>query len=405
MPEPRPRGAQRRRARTELRRLRFAWRGGNHFELLNGGGAFYPRMLGDIAQASRYVLLEMYLVESGAVLQRFLDTLISASERGVQVFMLLDAFGSMGMSRADRLRIEAAGIRLAYYNPLKFAHFRRNLLRNHRKLLLVDGAVAYTGGAGLTDAFAPTDGAAPWHEVMVRTEGPVAADWRHLFGLTWARYAQWPLRLTASAAAPHADGARGRVTFSHRRHNRDLVRALLNQTRTAKERIWIATAYFLPSWKMRRAWRRAARNGVDVRLLLPGPNTDHPPVRYAGQRFYSGLLRAGVRIYEYQPACLHAKIALCDDWCSIGSSNMDRWNTRWNLEANQEVRSAAFAAEIRSWFTESFRVSVEYRDENWRGRSHYERLLQWFWGRMDLWLDRATQARGLLRGRRRRREP
>jgi phosphatidylserine/phosphatidylglycerophosphate/cardiolipin synthase-like enzyme len=179
----------------------------------------------------------------------------------------------------------------------------------------------------------------------------------------------------------------GRVTVTSALARQEIKRSLYSRARHAQQRLWIATAYFVPSRKLRRVLADADRRGVDVRLLLPGAYTDHPGVRHAGRRFYEGLLQAGVRIFEYQPRFLHAKTVLCDDWVSIGSSNLDRWNLRWNLEANQEVDDATFAQAVQSMFEEDFRQSVECRYEDWRRRPWYARWRERWWGRVDMWLE------------------
>jgi phosphatidylserine/phosphatidylglycerophosphate/cardiolipin synthase-like enzyme len=170
---------------------------------------------------------------------------------------------------------------------------------------------------------------------------------------------------------------------------------LLNHIRSAERTVWLATAYFIPAWRIRRALRNAARRGVDVRLLLPGPHTDHPAIRHAGRRFYGRLLANGVRIFEYQPRFLHSKVFLCDHWVSIGSSNLDRWNLRWNLEANQEIDDSAFAGQVRAMFEADFRESIECRYAQWRKRPWSARARERLWGRVDLWLHRL--GRGLRR--------
>ena len=152
-------------------------------------------------------------------------------------------------------------------------------------------------------------------------------------------------------------------------------------------------AYFVPSWKLRRALRRAARQGADVRLLLPGPETDHPAVRIAGQRYYTSLLKSDIRIFEYQPRVLHSKALICDQWVSIGSSNFDRWNLRWNLEANQAVDDEQFAEEVARMFVDDFADSAEIKLESWRRRPGYRKWRERFWGRVDLWLHRLGRGR------------
>lgn len=372
---------------------RFGWREGNRFELLIDGVSFYPAMLDAIAAARRDVLFEMYLAESGVVADRFIAALAAAAARGVAVKLVLDGFGALGLSTADRARLTDAGIELRFYNPLHAVKGVHNLARDHRKLLLVDDAVAFAGGAGITDAFdPPTEPHARWRETMLAIRGPVLADWHNLFADVWRRADGAPMA-PATVPAPLADGMRGRVDVIHAPRRHDITRALLKYIRAAHERVWISTAYFIPPWRIRRALRAAAHRGVDVRLLLPGPHTDHPGVRHAGRRFYSRLLANGVRIFEYQPRFLHSKAALCDQWVSIGSSNFDRWNVRWNLEANQSIDDPRFAAAVRGMFEQDFAAAAECRYEQWRRRPLSARLREYGWGRLDYLLDAALRDR------------
>ena len=348
-------------------------------------------MLDAIAAAERQVLLEMYLVASGRTFERFATALSAAAQRGVRVCLLLDAFGCLGLVTADRDRLQAAGIELALYNPLRFGGaLRRNLFRDHRKLLVVDDRCAFVGGAGITDDFDPTDNEQRhWHDVMVEISGPLVADWQAVFRHNWLHWST--VAIHVSGKLPKVGAQAGRCTLAGPGTHAMVKRSLLARITTARTRVWLATAYFVPSWKLRRRLARAARRGIDVRLLLPGPITDHPAVRHAGRRFYWRLLQAGVRIYEYQPRFLHAKVALIDEWAAVGSSNLDRWNLRWNLEANQEIDAPDFAADIARMFMNDFSESSEYSLEEWGRRSRLSRLAEWFWGAVDRWLDRYSR--------------
>ena len=378
-----------------LNKYLFPWRSGNRFELLVDGRQFFPRMLEAIEKAHRYVLLEIYLFESGAVATRFIDAFVRAASRDVIVKLLLDDFGALGLSPQDRERLVRGGVELLLYNPIRFGKHLRNMLRDHRKLLIVDGEVAFVSGAGITDEFdSPEDPERSWRETAARIRGPVLVDWQELFVRLWNRYAPKPLDLPIPAPPAEADDMRGRVTVTTALARQDIKRSLYNRVRRAQRRVWLATAYFVPSRKVRRALKRAARRGVDVRLLLPGSYTDHPAIRHAGRRFYTGLLRAGVRIFEYQPRFFHAKTILCDDWVSIGSSNLDRWNLRWNLEANQEVEHAAFGDAAKIMFDEDFRNSIECLYEEWRRRPWHARLREHLWGRVDMWLESLGRRKG-----------
>jgi len=344
-------------------------------------------MLDAIAGARRQILLEMYLVQSGRITEQFITALGAAAQRGVRVCLLLDDFGCRGLIAGDRVRLRSHGIELVLYNPLQFGTLRRNLFRDHRKLLVVDDSCAFVGGVGITDDFdVASHPHLHWHDVMVEIRGPLVSDWQAVFEHNWSHWATTPALLRGDGI--HKIGTQaGRVSLAGPGTHAAIKRALLQRISRAQQRVWLATAYFVPSWKLRRRLARAARRGVDVRLLLPGPHTDHPAVRHAGRRFYRRLLRAGVRIYEYQPRFQHAKMALIDDWVAVGSSNLDRWNLRWNLEANQEIDAPDFAAATAEMFATDFGVSLEYHTHTWERRSWWSRVAERFWGAMDRWLD------------------
>ena len=366
----------------------WPWRLGNEFRLLNDGGEFFARMLAAIEEARRYVLLEMYLVRSGAVATRFIDALGRAAGRGARVCVMFDGFGALGLTRADRRRLLDAGLELRFFNPLRLGNRLSNLLRDHRKLLVADGRVAFVGGAGLTDDFAPGARRGPWRELMVEIQGAVIADWQRAFGRTWRRCGPELALVEPPACEAHADGAAGRLSLSEARQRSVLANGVLRRIDSATARAWIMSAYFVPSRRFRKALRRAARRGVDVRLLLPGARTDHPWVRQAARRFYGKLLRNGVKIFEYQPRMLHAKMILCDDWVSLGSSNLDRWSFRWNLEANQEIADARFADAAAALFERDFAVSRALSRRHWRQRAWLDRLREGIAGVLDRQLDR-----------------
>lgn len=356
-------------------KFRFPLREGNRYRLLVDGGEFFSAMLEAISTARRYILFEMYLFESGEVAERFIDALTAAAGRGVRVCLLLDDFGSFLLRRKDCQRLEEGGVEIAFHNPLKVGRWLLNIPRNHRKLLLVDGEVAFTGGAGITDRFDPAlHPEHYWHEIMVEIRGTCVRDWQILFRETWERAAGPPLGLPAPVPSP-AGAHSGRLAV-HTRARGEITRSAINRIRRSENRVWFATAYFLPSWKLRRALRRAARAGRDVRLLLPGPYTDNPAVRLLGRRYYGKLLRDGIRIFEYQPRFLHAKLLLCDGWVSIGSSNLDHWNHRWNLEANQELEDAEILSRVETLFEADFAHSEEVTLAAWLRRPRLERAAE-----------------------------
>jgi cardiolipin synthase len=372
----------------------WPWRSGNHFQLLDDNERFFERMLQTIESATAYVLLEMYLVESGIIAGRFVEALGRAARRGVRVCVIFDGFGSLGLGAAYRRTLFEAGVELRTFNPIALRARLQNFLRDHRKLLLVDGNTAFTGGAGLTDEFAiPGPPGQPWRDLMVEITGPVVADWQRAFDRTWRRSGTELGLAIPSVFPPLAEGADGRVSLSEARARSMLANGVVRRIQLARERAWIMSAYFVPSRRFRKALRGAARRGVDVRLLVPGPRTDHPWVRQAARRFYGKMLRSGVRIFEYQPRMLHAKMIVSDDWVSIGSSNLDRWSFKWNLEANQEVQNAAFAAIAAAVFEGDCAQSEILSRRSWPQRAWIGRLQERIAGMLERMLDRWRRPR------------
>jgi phosphatidylserine/phosphatidylglycerophosphate/cardiolipin synthase-like enzyme len=365
----------------------WPWRPGNDFRLLHENDEFFAHMLRAIEDAGRYVLLEMYLVSSSGIATRFIEALLRARVRGVRVCVMFDGFGALGFKRTDRRRLVDGGVELRFFNPVTFGNRFANLLRDHRKLLLADGELAYVGGAGLTDEFAPGWPGGAWRDLMLEIKGPVVGDWQRAFARTWRRCGAELGIPDPLACTPQPHGALGRLSLSEARQRSVLANGVLRRIDAAASRVWIMSAYFVPSRRFRKALRRTARRGVDVRLLLPGARTDHPWVRQAARRFYGKMLRSGVKIFEYQPRMLHAKLILCDEWLSVGSSNLDRWSFRWNLEANQEIANADTAAEAARLFEGDFAASRAISRRDWRQRARLDRLREWIAGALDRLLD------------------
>lgn len=226
---------------------------------------------------------------------------------------------------------------------------------------------------------------------MVDIQGPLVLDWQMLFDRQWrANISRKAWKPATHFGLPHlprvpASGTgMGRVAYADAHQHRDILKSLVRAINSAKQRIWLATPYFLPTWQVRRSLRRAANRGVDVRLLLTGPRTDHPSVRYAGHRYYPRLLKAGVKIFEYQPCFLHLKMVLIDDWVSIGSCNFDHWNLHFNLEANLEALDPALTRAVAASFVTDFAQSQAVSLQAWQSRPLWRRVKQRVWG----WVDR-----------------
>lgn len=366
----------------------FPWRCGNTVQLHMEGERFMPAMLAAIAAARQQLDLEFYLLEEGACAAALVEALQAACQRGVRVRCLFDALGGRRFALSAR-RLQAAGVALRWYNPLGWRHGLRNLHRDHRKLLLVDVRVAWVGGTGITDHFWHPQQGSRWHELMVEVAGPVVADWQQLFEQQWRACAAdcpWqPVRAPLSPLPPMPLPGAGlaRVAYADAHEHRDILQSLLRQIQQARQRVWLVTPYFLPGWKVRRALRRAARRGVEVRLLLAGAHSDHPPVHHAAQRYYLRLLKNGVRIFEYQPRFLHCKVVLVDDWVTLGSCNFDRWTLRYNLEANLEVLDPVFTHTLSQALAHDFAEAREVTLSIWQARPWWQRLLRRLWGWAD----------------------
>lgn len=361
-----------------MAKQRYGWRPGNRVELLVDGKNYFPQMLAALECARHSALLEFYLSASGTVASRFIEAMVAAARRGVMVKLLIDGFGGLKLNEADRMRLQQAGIEMLVYNPLHLAKLTRNFARDHRKLMVVDQQLAFIGGTGLSDHYwlAQQPGW-PWHDVMARVEGPVVQDLLSLYNALWKRCTG--RSLPPGADTPAAGGAGVRVAIAQGMYQQEIKVSFLHRVNRAQEKVWLTTAYFLPSFSVRMALRRAARRGVDVRLIIAGPHTDQPWVFHASKRYYRRLLNAGVRIYEYQPRFLHAKMAVVDGWSSLGSCNLDHWNLRWNLEANIEVDDGAFIDQLLFQMQQDMQHSQEILPVEWARRPWHRKLREFVW--------------------------
>lgn len=375
---------------------RASYTGGNEVELLHGGDALFPAMCAAIGRAHHDVWLATYIFHDDAAGLVVAAALEAAAARGVRVRVVVDGFGSAAALPALRARFDAAGVALAVFRPgegwrswLQPEHFRRL----HQKLCVVDGDVAFVGGINLLDdRFDLGHGAldAPRLDFAVAVRGPVVqpveqtarAVWtRAAFGRDWrdeaaavARSAQpvarvrsllrrvrMPRAARAAVPAPAAlpPVCAAFVVRDNLRQRRTIERAYIEAFRRAGERIDIVSPYFYPGGAFRRALRDAARRGVRIRLLLQG----RPDFRFAALAasvLYEELLALGVRIYEYTPAFLHAKVALADrEWATVGSSNIDPLSLLLNLEANIVVHDGPFNARLAAEFEAAVAVSRE----------------------------------------------
>ncbi|HEX5101548.1 MAG TPA: phospholipase D-like domain-containing protein [Polyangiaceae bacterium] len=358
--------------------------GNNRVELLRDGVEAYPRMLAAIEAAREQCLLEMYWFDSDHAGRRFADALGAAARRGVEVAVIYDDIGSIGTDPLMFEELKAAGAHVRVFNPV--APWRRRFrldrltLRDHRKILVVDGEVGFTGGCNLAAAWLPIDdGGRGWRDDAVRVEGPAVRGLTSSVLRTWHALGGPTLRRIRPSIPPSGTSGAQAVRVlaeSYFRARREISRAYVRELYHAKERAWIRNAYFIPDRSVRRALGHAARRGVDVRVIMPG-ETDVELVRHASRSNWGYLLRHGVRLFEYQEGVLHAKSAVIDGrWSTIGTFNLDYLSLRSNLEINVSVRDPGFGATMEASFIRDLDQSREIDRTAFRFRPLGDRLLE-----------------------------
>jgi cardiolipin synthase len=376
---------QKQRVPLRFRRIHARFVPGNTVRFLRDGREAFPAMLEAIAQARRQVLLEMYWFDSDRVGRRFADALGQARERGVEVAVIYDAIGSISADRAMFSELEERGAHVLEYNPVapwrrRFS-FGRVSRRDHRKVLVVDGNVGFTGGINLANQWAPLEEEGEnWRDDMMRIEGPAVDGLTRCFHRVWRRHELPPLARLQAEPLERAPGQRllpvrilGERYF---RHRHEIARDYASRLYAAKERIYIANSYFVPDGSIRRALVRAARRGVDVRVIVPA-HSDVEAVKFAARAQYPRLLAAGVRIYEWQEGMFHSKTATIDgSWCTTGTFNFDYMSIRSNLEVNASVLDSELARAVEASFENDLKRTREVDADELRFRPLGERLLE-----------------------------
>ena len=338
--------------------MNLDWTHGNRFALLENGEAFYPRVFEAIAQARREVLLETFILFDDKVGRQLQQALLQAARQGAQVHVLVDGWGSPDLGADFTGPLADAGVRMRAYEPVRrVLGARLNLFRRmHRKLVVVDGRIAFVGGINYSIDHLAEYGPKAKQDYALAIEGPLVAQVRAFCRASLEqpqpqRSAWWPRgRAPRAVAAPTGGGGAGiaaLVTRDNLQHTRDIEMQYRTALRQAQRRVLIANAYFFPGLGLLRDLRRAARRGVQVDLVLQG-EPDMMIAQLAASLLYAQLLRAGVRLHEYCQRPFHGKVATVDDeWATVGSSNLDPLSLSLNLEANVIMRDAAFATQLR----------------------------------------------------------
>jgi len=372
--------AQRLPARTPFAEMDV---GAHRVALLRDGAQAFPSMLAAIASARSTICLETYILRADKIGQLFADALAERARAGVEVNVIYDAWGtSLPGEYLDFLH--AAGVRTVAFHPVRFVGNARALVgrlvrRDHRKTLVVDSRVGFTGGINISDDYAAAeDGGGGWRDTHLRLEGPAALELQYFFRIAWRRAHGPPLDERRYGSDGRRPDPLLSIASSHLRRSRsDIRQAYRHAIRGARHRVWITNAYFLPQIRFLRALTGAAERGVDVRVMVAG-TTDVPAVLFASRSIYDALLAAGVRLYEWEGRVLHAKTAVIDErWATVGSSNLDQQSLRQNLEANAIVRDVPFAAAMERMFVEDLASCREISAERWQHRPAWLRAASW----------------------------
>ncbi len=348
--------------------------------LLRDGSAAFPAMLDAIARAEREVLFEMYWVGADRIGDRFRAALVERARAGVSVRVLFDSIGSLGTPASWWSPLVEAGAEIHEFSPLSplSRRFRFGELtkRDHRKILVVDCVVGFTGGINIGELWDPPDSPeTAWRDDVIEVRGPSARLLRSAFFDVWQRCARAiPTDAICATVAGQVEVLSNRIA---RRPDRAIRRRYRTLVGHAKTSIDIASAYFLPGRGFLHALRRAARRGVRVRVLVP-EHSDVWIVGMAMTSLYGRLLADGVEVFLYRPRVLHSKTAIFDRrLTTIGSHNLDEWSSRFDLECNVFVDSSEFAQSVSESFELDLSVSRRLDLESWRKRALHVRLLAW----------------------------
>jgi cardiolipin synthase len=357
---------------------------GNDVTPLYNGRQIFRAMLADIRRAQKTITFETYIYWSGDVGAAFSAALSERARAGVHIELIIDAVGS-GKMDANQLRaMREAGVEIEKYRPLRWYNLDRINNRTHRKLLIVDGRIGFTGGVGIADKWdGDADGPEHWRDTHFRVVGPVVAQMQATFVDHWlatkgvllqgdgyfpklARAGEMPAQMVSSA---DDDGTQSiRLMY-------------LLSIAAARHSLLLANSYFVPDDLSVHTLVEASRRGVDIQIIVPGPDIDSEVTRAASRRRWMPLLEAGIAIYEFQPTMFHCKVMVVDDrWVSVGSTNFDSRSFRLNAEANLNVMDRGLALQERRAFENDRSRSRRITLDAWHHRPVLDRIGDWFAG-------------------------
>ncbi|MDQ2870719.1 MAG: cardiolipin synthase [Acidobacteriota bacterium] len=370
--------------RRSMDTLGTAMVGGNDAELLKNGDEIFPAMTRDIRAAKKTVNLETYIFQPDRAGRQFADAMIDAAKRGVEVRFLIDAWGSK--LKGLEAELKKAGVHVRKYRPVRLFTIYKVSRRTHRKILVVDGRIAYTGGLGIDERWlGNARNTNEWRDTQVRVTGPVAAQMQAIFSEDWT-YTTGEI-LAGDGFYPKIENAasiQAQAIKSSRGDSSSLAKMLYYVAiQSAAKSIYIQNAYFLPDKQVREALVAAVQRGVTVQVMVPGRHIDLPMVRFASWIHYGELLKGGVKIYEYRGTMMHNKTMVVDGlYSTIGSINFDARSMSRNAEESLAFYDRGFAGRMEAMFEEDRKRCREITYEAWDKRGFAQRLAElvfWIW--------------------------
>jgi cardiolipin synthase len=363
---------------------------GNTFEMFVNGEQIFPAMLAAIDNARTRISLETYIYEPGEIGSKFDAALERAARRGVTVNTVFDAMGSPDVKKTTAPKLKAAGANVGLFNAPEWYTLEEVNYRSHRKILVLDGSVGFTGGAGISDNWiGKVEEGKHWRDTQFRIAGPAARLLEAGFTENFIESSDADKRpVTPQLGHPQPDpGARDQtivVWSSPTGGGNGLKDLYLLSLAAARRTLDIASPYFLLDESTGYALDRAIERGVKVRVLVEGDVTDAKPVKYSSRHAYEQLLQKGIEIYEYQPTLMHAKTIVADGaWCMFGSANFDNRSLELNDELNVATQDRVLAARITAQFNEDLRLARKLELTRWRQRPALEKVREWMWAHFN----------------------
>lgn len=356
---------------------------GNRVTVFTNGASFYPAMLQAITDATRSINMELYIFQPGKIADQFVAKLSAKARHGVTVTIVVDALGSLSLWGRPVRRLRKAGCRIQSYQRLRWYSLARLNNRTHRELLVIDGRVAFVGGAGIADwwvypSFKRMRWHKPWRDTMARIEGPVVAALQGVAAENWLECCGEIL--TGSEYFPSLEPAGDTTAFVVKSSPSDRAtasRVTFQMLMEASDHaVHISTPYFLPDRALRRALIESARRGVSITVIVPGPKTDQKWVRLASRRMWGQLLEAEIRIFEYRATMTHVKVLVADGlWSVLGTTNIDNRSFEHNDEVNIAMRDPQVAARLLEDYARDIADSQEISLAQWRRRPVWEKIV------------------------------